>query len=727
MVNSVADPDEQTVNVAEHVTPSPTATARTVVRSEVPRVLTVFVSFVIFAVLAWESFGSAGGPSFFYPGAGVSVAAMILNRRALWPWIAFAVIVGEVVVDTMYSSPPWLSGTFAAANVVEPVIGTTLVLAWCGGRPDLRKRRDFVFFIVGACLIAPVFGALIGGTASSQHGGLPWLEATATWWAGDALGVLVMASPILLWPLQSYVLRRRPWEAAAVLTITGLVSVATYWTELPPSILILPLLAWAGFRLDMLGAAVAGAVSALLANIMTTHGRGLFIDAALSPGVRIALTQVYVAVIVVVAMVIAQEAAARMQAVRAQEAERRERIRLETLSKLALELSAALTPREIGRALEDQVRNEAGAQELYLGLVSADGEYLEWVSGRWLQPDDESPVPLSQRTVGTDVIRYGRPVELPDPARYAAAYPEAADWPQRVGAEAIVGWPLSSGGEPFGALVMNWSEPQPLNAAQLAYISAVATMASQALIRAKAYTDERARAAVLHSVAQPLDQVEVTGLEYRALYQPAESAYGLGGDWYSVLALPDGKTYFSVGDVIGHGLLSVEDMARLRSAGNAYAHMGLSAAQILNEMNRYAAHQIGGEFATNLIAIFDPECSTLSFSSAGHPPALLRRAATGEVLRLEGASGPMLGPFDDTVYLSATVAADPGDVLVMYTDGLVEHHDEDLRAGIAHLQQVVSSWPPEALLDCESLARDVAPAPYADDICLLIVRFGTHN
>lgn len=290
-----------------------------------------------------------------------------------------------------------------------------------------------------------------------------------------------------------------------------------------------------------------------------------------------------------------------------------------------------------------------------------------------------------------------------------------------------MGWPLSSGGEPFGALVMNWSEPQPLNAAQLAYISAVATMASQALIRAKAYTDERARAAVLHSVAQPLDQVEVTGLEYRALYQPAESAYGLGGDWYSVLALPDGKTYFSVGDVIGHGLLSVEDMARLRSAGNAYAHMGLSAAQILNEMNRYAAHQIGGEFATNLIAIFDPECSTLSFSSAGHPPALLRRAATGEVLRLEGASGPMLGPFDDTVYLSATVAADPGDVLVMYTDGLVEHHDEDLRAGIAHLQQVVSSWPPEALLDCESLARDVAPAPYADDICLLIVRFGTHN
>jgi len=167
----------------------------------------------------------------------------------------------------------------------------------------------------------------------------------------------------------------------------------------------------------------------------------------------------------------------------------------------------------------------------------------------------------------------------------------------------------------------------------------------------------------------------------------------------------------------------VEDMAQLRTSGNAYAHQGMSAAQVLNELNRFAGHQIRGEFATHLVAISDPEYSSLSYSSAGHLPALLRRAATGEVIVLAEAAGPMLGPFDDTVYVQSTIPVETGDVLLMYTDGVVEHHDGNLRTGIAHLADVVEAWPPEALLDCEALARDVAPAPHTDDICLLVVRF----
>ncbi len=148
---------------------------------------------------------------------------------------------------------------------------------------------------------------------------------------------------------------------------------------------------------------------------------------------------------------------------------------------------------------------------------------------------------------------------------------------------------------------------------------------------------------------------------------------------------------------------------------------------MLNELNRFAAHQITGEFATNLVAIYDPENSSLSYSSAGHLPALLRRAATGEGVQLAEASGPMLGPFDATVYVQSTVPVRPCDVLIMYTDGLVEHHDGNLRTGISPLAEVVAAWPPEALLDCESLAQAVAPAPHADDLCLLVVRFGASD
>lgn len=711
------------------VTPEPTPRLRSPLRSDATRVLAVFLAFTIGAVLSWESFGSMEGPSFFYPSAGVTAAALMLSRRALWPAMAGAVIAAELLVDSIYGNPMALSVAFAASNVVEPVIGASLVLAWCGGRPDLTKRREFSAFIAGACVAGPFVGGLIGGTSSAVVNGWPWLGATLTWWSGDALGVLVMASPILLWSAQSHLLRRRPWDMAGILVVTALLSIATFWGHFAPSILILPVLAWAAFRVNMLGAAIAGALAAFLINIMSTRGEGPFShDADMLPAVQVALTQLYIAVIVVVAMLIAQEAAARQNAVREREVERRERMRLETLARLALRLSDALTPDDIGDALEDEVLNEAGANALSLGLVAADGKKLEWVNAAGypaaMLEEVRDGADLNDRTLALDVVRSGAPIQLRTASAYAAAYPHRAHWLAVTNTESIAGWPLAAGGDPFGVLQLTWSEPQPFDEAQLAYISAVSTMVSQGLVRARIYSDEHARAVVLHSVAQPETHVDAVGLEYSALYSPADAARGLGGDWYSVMALPDGSTYLAVGDVIGHGLLTVEDMAQLRSAGNAYAHQGLPADQILAELNRFAAHQIAGDFATSLVAIFDPHRSTLSYSSAGHLPGLLRRAATGEVVRLSDASGPLLGPFDDSVYTQSTVAVDRGDVLMMYTDGLVEHYDEDLNAGIGHLEKVVAAWPPEALLDCESLARDVAPAPHDDDLCLLIARFG---
>lgn len=696
--------------------------------AEFRTVLFVFLAFGTFAVLSWESFGSDGGPSFFYPAAGVTVAAMMLSRRVVWPWICLAVVVAEILVDTHYGSTLRVAVQFAAANVVEPLIGASLVLAWCGGRPDLRERRDFVGFLVGACLIAPVIPALIGGHAIAGDGGPPWQGAALTWWAGDAVGVLVMASPILLWPDQAGVLRRRPWETAAALLVTGGLSVGSFWSDLPPSVLVLPVLAWAAFRLDMLGAAAAGAVAAFLANIMTTRGEGLFASEQVSPENQVVLVQIYIAVIVVVAMLIAQEAGARLRAVRERDVERRERVRLETLSMLAHRLSAALTPKDIGEALLDHVLDEGGAQAVNLGLVSSDGERLEWITTSGYPPPllDRfgDGTPLGQRSVANDVVRFGTPIDLRTAQQYAQAYPALAQWPVDAGAETIVGRPLECGGDPFGALVLVWTEAQPLDTAQLAYISAVATMVSQALVRARVYADEHARAAVLHSVAQPLAQVDAAGLHYRALYRSANTAHGLGGDWYSVLNLDGRRTYLAVGDVLGHGLTAVEDMAQLRSAGNAYAHLGLMPARVLAELDRLANRVSRAEFATSAVAVFDPGTGVLTYSSAGHPPPLLRSAATGAVIRLDAARGPVLGLLDDVGYSESTVQVADGDVLVMYSDGLVEHDEYDIQAGITHLERVIANWPPDALLDCEALAEDVAPTPHTDDLCLVVVRFG---
>lgn len=690
--------------------------------------IATFLAFAVGAALSWESFGSWQGPSFFYPAAGVSVAAMLLSRRELWPWLAGAVVLAEVLVDVAYGTALWVALGCGLANVTEAVVGALITLAWCGGAPDLRKRRDLAGFVVGACLIAPIVGGLVGGTVLTIANSSLWPTAVVTWWAGDALGMLVMGAPILLWPIQSEAVRRRPLELALVLTLTALLSVATLWTSVLPAILILPLLAWAAFRLDMLGAAIAGAVAAFLANIMTTHGRGMFADTGAPPGTQVVFTQTYVAVLVVVALLIAQEASARLNAVRQHQLERRERMRLQTLSELAQQLAAAVTAEEIGEALRDQVLNEVGATAMSLGVVNSESGKLDWVVASGY-PDSVADyfsvgADLNERSVALDVVRTGRPLRIRTQPEFAAAYPDRGPVANQGGIESIASWPLAARGAPFGVFQLVWNEPQPFDEAQIAYGSAVAGMTSQALVRAKLYDDERARADALHSVAQPAIEVDAEGLEYRVLYHPADAVRGLGGDWYSVMTLPDGRTYLAVGDVVGHGLVSVEDMAQLRTAGNAYAHLGLSPERILTKLNRYAAHQITGEFATTFVAIFDPSDGTLQYGSAGHLPALLRRGPSGEVIRLADGSGPLLGPFEDSEYENGSLTVEDGDVLIMYTDGLVEHYDEDLKAGIAHLEHVVAAWPPAALLDTEALAHVVAPDSHLDDLCLLIVRFG---
>lgn len=689
----------------------------------------VFLAFLAGAVLSWESFGSDVGPSFFYPAAGVTVAAMMLSRRALWPAVVAAVIAAEILVDTSYGNPLALAAGFAAANVVEPLIGASIVLAWCGGWPDLRRRRDFVAFIAGACLVGPLVGGLIGGTVLWTLDGAPWFGSVLNWMAGDAIGVLVVAAPILLWHNQSYIVRQRPWETAGVLLVTAVLSAVAFGTQAPPSMLLLPVLAWAALRLDMLGAALAGGVAAFLANMMATRGLGLFSNIAVSLEARVALTQAFVAVIVVVAMLIAQEAAGRMSAVREREAERRERMRLETLSHLAQELSAALTPGDIGEALAGQVLNEAGATAVNLGLISPDGRTLEWVvmSGHPPSVVDEfgGGVALTERTVATDVVRSGKPIAIRNAAEYAATYPDKVHWLRLSRAESVVGWPLAAGAEPFGALLMVWSDPQPLNIAQRAYVSAVATMVGQALVRAKVYADEHARAAVLQSAVLPTTPGATPGLDVCVTYEPADVAEGLGGDWYDVMTLPENRTYFAVGDVVGHGLPAVEDMAQLRSAGRALAHQGLPPATLLAELNSFTRDASQGKFATMAVAIFDPDESSLSYSSAGHPPSLLRRAATGEVSRLSDAQGSVLGPVHDAGYTESRLHIAPGDVLVMYSDGLVERRGVDIDAGIAGLERMILDWHPDTPLSnyCDALQERLAPRPRTDDICIIAVRF----
>lgn len=695
----------------------PSATGRRP-RSAVRVFTVVFAAYVAGAVTSALAFGSTTASAFFVPG-GITVAALLLTRRSLWPVIVAALVLAELLVDRQSGLTWSISAGFALGNAVEALVGAAVVRAWCGGAPDLRRTRDLAIYVLGAAGVGALCGAVVGGLTKWWGFGVPLAQGMTQWFAGDAIGVLVVGASILLWTKQSDLILSRPMETVAILAAAAVLSFLGFSASIPPGTTVLPILAVAALRLGVLGTALTGIVIAGIGNYLTGTRHGLIGNADTSDPLRVASAQLFVAVLVLTAMIIAQEVDQRTRAVRERDVERGQRLRLESLSGLAHQLAAALTPRDVGIVLERRLPGDLGATSFTLGLLDHEGTRLEWVASVGDPPpvpaNVEGGVQLSESTIATDVLRSARPVVV-----NAGDHGEASDWAPT---GSLAAWPLFSGERATGVLMLGFALPQPFDAEQLTYISAVTAMVGEALARAKSYADEHARAKVLHAALHPAGPLTTVGIEYSVCYQPADLVHGLGGDWYDVMPLPGNRTFLGVGDIVGHGLQAVEDMAQLRGAGRTLAHRGQSPAQVLADLSNFAEDVIRSEFATLVVAVFDSTTGVLTYSSAGHPPTLLRKADTGSVIRLIDANGPALGLPGGAAFADAAIPVDPGDVLMMYSDGLIEHPGTTVWAGIAAAEHLVAEWSPEALLHSEAVVEALAPSPRTDDICVVVVRF----
>ena len=145
------------------------------------------------------------------------------------------------------------------------------------------------------------------------------------------------------------------------------------------------------------------------------------------------------------------------------------------------------------------------------------------------------------------------------------------------------------------------------------------------------------------------------------------------GDYYDFLELPSGRLGVVVGDVAGHGLGSSLVMAQARAFLRAFASTKDSLQEVMQLLNDFlAADMTKGNFMCMFLGLIDPETHEMAWSNAGHPPAYLFRAATGEVEEL-GAVGPVLGIIAGASYPEGEVKTlAPGDTLLLYTDGATE-------------------------------------------------------
>lgn len=237
---------------------------------------------------------------------------------------------------------------------------------------------------------------------------------------------------------------------------------------------------------------------------------------------------------------------------------------------------------------------------------------------------------------------------------------------------------------------------------------------------------ERALAARLQEALLPIAQQTRTlaGLQVDVAYRPAEQGLNVSGDWYSAVELPDGSALLVLGDVGGHGLDSVATMAQLRFTAKGMAVTGTPLPDILARLNTVLLHTADGHMntATMIMARYQPDTRRLSWVQAGHLPPLMIH--DGLPLILDRPAGVLLGATPDPVYTEAVVTLDPGDELVLYTDGLIEKPGESLDDGFARLTATAAATPPGVNLLDHLLARLDAPGGRRDDICALHIQAG---
>lgn len=206
-------------------------------------------------------------------------------------------------------------------------------------------------------------------------------------------------------------------------------------------------------------------------------------------------------------------------------------------------------------------------------------------------------------------------------------------------------------------------------------------------------------------------------------YQPASRPLQVGGDWYDVVDLDDGRTALIVGDCVGHGLAAAAVMGQLRSACRALLLEHPSPRAALSALDRFAARLPGARCTTAFCAVLDTATGELTYSSAGHPPPILvygdRTARTLE----DGRSIP-LGLRPDWERPEARVTLPPRATLLLYTDGLVERRRQSLDSGIARATDLVQDGSAYALDDLASeIMTTLAPdGGYQDDVALLLYR-----
>jgi anti-sigma regulatory factor (Ser/Thr protein kinase)/DNA-binding transcriptional ArsR family regulator len=250
-------------------------------------------------------------------------------------------------------------------------------------------------------------------------------------------------------------------------------------------------------------------------------------------------------------------------------------------------------------------------------------------------------------------------------------------------------------------------------------LTQLARLVGLRLANARLYETEHRIARTLQHSLLPQSLPRVPGAVVASRYVAGSSEARVGGDWYDVIAAPDGGLYLVIGDVVGKGVQAAAAMGQLRNALRAYVLEGFDCGPALSRLNRLVDTLGRRQFATVFCLRFDPVSRVMRYSSAGHPSPI--RIAPGELgaFLYRTALGPPIGALGDVPYPTKEIQLAAGDRLLLYTDGLVEDRRQGIDTGLAELTADVAK-PTEHIEDLlDGLLAKATRQVRRDDIAMV--------
>ncbi|GAA2316535.1 SpoIIE family protein phosphatase [Streptomyces kunmingensis] len=389
-----------------------------------------------------------------------------------------------------------------------------------------------------------------------------------------------------------------------------------------------------------------------------------------------------------------------------------------------------------------------------LAVFGVSGDRLKVIGHHGHQAGSEGPftdMELATDYPAAEVCRTGRAVYLSSPQEYHDRYPAAWPLATRFERQSWAFLPLIVAGRTIGAWMAGFAYPVSFTPDERSVLTTVARMLAQALSRAGVAESERELTDGLQKSMLPTLGPAVPGMSIAARYVPTGGGLQVGGDWYDIIPLPGGpgrtesgggRIALVIGDVQGHDVRAAGLMGQLRIALRAYASEGHRPDAVLSRASRFL-HGIsdiaqGGDpadprFATCLYVEADPATGVLEIARAGHPdPAI--RMADGTVMMRPTAGGLPLGIDPDADYPTTRIVLEPGETLLLCTDGLIETGGHDLDTGWARVRGTLEAGPAEELEELADALVQAVHGPSShyttgplvdrreDDIALLLLR-----